>query len=244
MHDHQPLSVRADLPRLRPCCARSFASNFFNNLCALLNSLLSNHVSSQRTLHSVSDSAALFSRIFVISHFCFSISAESSEFWCCSVPSDLMAITLTKSSMTDLLLLWEFAWIDRLSRSANEVMLEEHRRLKGSTIVLEFEKWCVFDSFVEQGVLSWMSAVSVLDIMLSISAEVPSFSVLMFSSCITNELSVKCQTSFHFWVRDSRSVPILTVINLTRSIWACSILVVLERSVVKSEFRRNFEYSL
>ncbi len=240
MHDHQPLFIRADLPRLRSCCARSFASNFFNNLCALFNSLLSNHVSSQRTLYFVSDSIAFFSRIFVISHFCFFISAESSELWCCSVSSDLMTIALTKSSMTDLLSLQEFAWINRLSRFANEVMLEKHRRLRDSTIVLEFKKWCVFSSFVEQDV----SAVSISDIMLFISAEVFSSSVLMFSFCITNELSVKCQTSFHFWIRDSR-LSILTIINLTWLIWACSILMILKRSiVVKFEFRRNFEYSL
>ena len=244
MHDHQSLFIRVDLSRLRSCCAWSFVSNFFNNLCALLNSLLSNHVSSQRTLYFVSDSIAFFSRIFIIFHFCFFISAESSEFWCCSVSNDLMTIVLTKLLMTDLLSLQEFAWIDHLSRFANEVMLEKHRRLRASMIVLEFEKWCVFSSFVEQDVLSWVSAVSISDIMLSISAEVLLLSVLMFSFCITNELSVKCQTSFHFWIKDSRS-SILTIINLTWSIWACSILMILKRSiVVKFEFRRNFEYSL
>jgi len=78
-NDHQTMSLRANLPRLRPCCARPFASNFFNNLCALPNSLLSNHVSFQRTLYSVSDSAALFSRISVISHSCSSTSTEPPE---------------------------------------------------------------------------------------------------------------------------------------------------------------------
>ncbi len=245
MHDHQPLSVRAGLPRLRPCCARPFASNFSNNPCALPNSLLSNHVSFQRTLYSVSGPAALFSRISVISHSCSSTSAGPPGPWCCSVPSGLVAVALAEPSMADLLPLWEFAWIDRLSRSANGVMLGEHRRLKGSAVVLGSEKWCVFGSFAEQGVLSWVSAVSISDIMLSISAEVPSSSVLMSSSRTTNGLSVECQTPFHFWVRGPRSVPTLTATNLTRPIWACSILVVLERSVVvKSEFRRNFEYSL
>ena len=232
MHNHQSLFIQVNLSRLRSCYARSFVSNFFNNLCALLNLLLSNHVSFQRTLYFVSDSIALFSRIFVISHFCFFISAKSSELWCCLISSDLMTIMLIKLLMTDLLSLQEFAWIDYLSWFANEVMLKEHKRLRDLTIVLEFEKWCVFDSFVEQDVLSWVSAVLISDIMLSISAEVFLSSVLMFSFCITNELSVKCQTLFHFWVKDSHSISTLTVINLTRSIWACSILMILKRSIV------------
>ncbi len=199
LHGHRPLSVQADLPRLRPCCARPFASNFSNNPCAFPNSLLGNHVSFQRTLYFVSDPAALFSRMPVISHSCSSAFAESPEAWCCSVVSDLTAIALAKPAMADVLPVWTFAWIDRLSRFSNEVML-------GSTIALEFEQWCVFGSFVEQGVLSWVSAVSISDIMLSISAEVLSSPVLMFSSCITNELSMKCQTSLHSCIRGSRSV--------------------------------------
>jgi len=206
MHDHWSLFVRVDLSRLRSCCSWSFASNFFNNLCALLNSLLSNHVSFQRTLYFVSNSIALFSRIFVISHFCFFISAESSEFWCCSMTSDLMTIVLTNLTMTDVLSLWTFAWTDRLSWFSNEVMLEENRRSKDSAIALELEQWCVVDSFVEQSALSWVSAVSISDIMLAISAKVLLSSVLMFSFCITNELSVKCQTSFYSCIKDSRSV--------------------------------------
>ncbi len=140
MHDHKSLFIQVDLSHLCSYCAQSFVSNFFNNLCALFNSLLSNHVFFQRILYFVSDSITFFSRIFVIFHFCFFISAELSELWCCSVSNDLMRIVLTKSSMTDLFSLQEFAWINHLSWFANEVMLEKHRRLRDSTIVLEFEK--------------------------------------------------------------------------------------------------------
>ena len=206
MHDHWSLFIRVNLLCLRSCCSRSFALNFFNNLCALLNSLLSNHVFSQRTLYFVFNSIALFSKIFVIFHFCFFISAESSEFWCCSMISDLMMIMLTNLTMTDVLLLWTFAWTDHLSRFLNEVMLEKNRRSKDSAIALEFKQWCVVDSFVEQSALSWVSAVSISDIMFAISAEVFLSSVLMFSFCIINKLSVKCQTSFYSCIKDSRSV--------------------------------------
>ncbi len=74
-NDHQTMSLRADLPRLRPCCARPFASYSRNNFRAFPNSLLGSHVLFQRTLYSVPDLVSLLSRISVTSHSCSSTSA-------------------------------------------------------------------------------------------------------------------------------------------------------------------------
>ena len=220
------MSLRADLPRLRPCCARPFASYSHNNFCAFPNSLLGSHVLFQRTLYCVPDLVSLLSRIFVTSHSCSSISAGPPWPWCCSGAKGMVAVALTEPTFADILPLWSFAWTIRLSWSSNGVMLREQRRSKGSAIALGSEQWCVFGSFVEQGVLSWVSAVSISDIMLAISAEVPSSPVLVSSSCTTNGLSVQCQTPSHSRVRGPRTVPTLTPTNLTWPIWACSILVV------------------
>lgn len=50
-YDHQPLSLRAGVPRLSPFFARPFASNLRNNLRAFPNSLLGCHKLSQHTLY-------------------------------------------------------------------------------------------------------------------------------------------------------------------------------------------------
>ena len=47
---HQTLSVRAGLPHLRPCRARSFASNSRNNFRAFPSSPLGSHIFSQHTI--------------------------------------------------------------------------------------------------------------------------------------------------------------------------------------------------
>lgn len=225
----------AGLPRLGLCCARLFASYSRNNLRALPNSLLGSHVYSQRTLYFVPDLISLLSRILMTFHSCSSTSARPPWPWGWSRAKSLMAVALTEPTVANVLPLW---W------SSNEMMLRKHKRSKESTIALRFEQWCVFNSFVEQDLLIWVSAVSISDTMFFNSAEVSSSLVLIFSFCITNELSVKCQTPFHIWVKDSRSVSTLTVIiNLTRSIWTCDILVVLRRwIVVRFEFKEKFEY--
>ncbi len=115
--------------------------------------------------------------------------------------------------------------IHKQNDSAHE-WLAEQRWSKDLMIALEFKQWCVFNFFVEQDVLSWVSAILISDIMLAISAKVFSSSVLISFFCIMNELSVQCQTSFHSQVKDSRTVFILTLINLTWLIWACSILMI------------------
>lgn len=184
INDHQTLSLWAGLPRLGLCCARLFASYSRNNLRALPSSLLGSHVHSQRTLYSVPDLVvSLLSRILMTSHSCSSTSARPPWPWGWSGAKGLVAVALAEPTIANVLPLW---W------SSNGMMLREHRRSKGSTVALRSEQWCVFGSFVEQGVLSWVSAVSILDIMLPNSAEVPSSLVLISSSCTTNGLSVEC----------------------------------------------------
>ena len=56
---HQVLSVRAGVPRLRPCCARLFASNSRSNFRAFPSSPWASHVIFQCTLYSVPDTVSL-----------------------------------------------------------------------------------------------------------------------------------------------------------------------------------------
>jgi len=69
-NDHQTMSLRADLPRLRPYCARPFALYSYNSFYAFPNSLLGSHILFQRTLYYVPDLVSLLSRIFVTSYSC------------------------------------------------------------------------------------------------------------------------------------------------------------------------------
>ncbi len=93
---------------VRPC-ARPFASNFFNSRCAFPDSVLGNHVSFQRSLHSVPPLVSLLSRIFITSHSYFSTSARPPWPWGCSGAKVLIAVALAEPTVADVLLLWSSA---------------------------------------------------------------------------------------------------------------------------------------